>query len=57
MTEPLPETRPPDTTYPAIEPDAALARKNMLWGFSLLAVFLVLFGGSFLVAFVYLWLS
>ncbi|HZQ66521.1 MAG TPA: hypothetical protein VFA66_14995 [Gaiellaceae bacterium] len=57
MAEPLPETRPPDTMHEAIEPDEALARKNMRLGWMLLGVFLLLFGGSFLVAYAYLWLS
>jgi len=57
VAEPLPETRPPDTMHEAIEPDEALARKNMRLGWMLLGVFLLLFGGSFLVAYAYLWLS
>jgi hypothetical protein len=57
MAEVLPETRPPDTMHEAIEPDAALARKNMLLGWMLLGLFLLLFGGAFLVAYAYLWLS
>ena len=57
MAEPLPETRPPDTMHEAIEPDAPLARKNMLLGWMLLGIFLLLFGGTFLVAYAYLWLS
>ena len=54
MSEPLPEPRVPDMTHPAIEPDAELSRKNMLWGWALLGVFLLLFGGTVGVAFVYL---
>ena len=34
-----------------------LARKNMLWGWALFGLFCVLFGGTILVALVYLWLS
>jgi len=48
---------PPETTQEAIEPDDALARKNMLWAWALVGLFLVLFGGTFGVAFVYLWLD
>ena len=57
MTEPLPETRPPETMHEAIEPDAALARKNMRLAWLLVALFLILFGGTFAVALAYLWLS
>jgi hypothetical protein len=35
----------------------ALARKNTRWAWSLVALFLFLFGGTFLVAYAYLWLS
>ena len=57
MTEPLPEHRPPDTMHDAIEPDPVLARKNMRLAWLLVALFLVLFGGTFLVGLAYLWLS
>ena len=57
MTELLPDTRPPETMYEAIEPDEALARKNVRLALFLVALFLVLFGGTFLVAYVYNWLS
>ena len=57
MTEVLPETRPPETMHEAIEPDAALARKNMRLAWLLVALFLILFGGTFAVALAYLWLS
>jgi len=54
MTEPLPEPRPPETTQEAVSPDAELARKNNLWGWALFGVFLLLFGGTFGIALVYL---
>jgi len=57
VTEPVAEISPPETMQEAIEPDAALARKNVRWAWSLVAIFLLLFGGTFAVAFVYLWLS
>ena len=57
MTEPLPETRPPETMHEAIEPDAALARKNMRLAWVLVVLFLLLFGGTFAVGLAYLWLS
>jgi hypothetical protein len=57
VSEPLPETRPPDTMYEAIEPDEALARKNIRMGWLLVGLFILLFGGTFLVAYAYLWLD
>jgi hypothetical protein len=57
VTEPLPQPRPPDTLHEAISPDAALARKNNIWGLLLLGVFIVLFAGTFVIGLVYLWLD
>ena len=57
MTEPLPENRPPDTMHEAIEPDDALALKNIRLAWFLVVLFLLLFGGTFLVGLAYLWLS
>jgi hypothetical protein len=57
VSEPLPETRPPDTMYEAIEPDETLARKNIRMGWLLVGLFILLFGGTFLVAYAYLWLD
>jgi hypothetical protein len=37
--------------------EAEIARKNMVWGWALLGVFCLLFGGTVGVAYVYLWLS
>ena len=37
--------------------DAELARKNMLWGWALFGLFIVLFAGTVAVAFIYLWLD
>ena len=37
--------------------DAAIARKNMRWGWALFGLFWVLFGGTVGVAFIYLWLT
>ena len=34
-----------------------LRRKNMRWGWALLGLFILLFGGTAGVAFIYLWLS
>jgi hypothetical protein len=59
MTELVPEpTTAPTTLVEA--PDIAereLARKNLLWGWALVGLFLVIFGGTLGVAFVYLWLD
>jgi hypothetical protein len=57
MTETLPESRPPETMHEAIEPDEALARKNMRLAWLLVVLFLILFGGTFLVGYAYIWLS
>jgi hypothetical protein len=39
------------------EAERELARKNLMWGWSLFALFLVLFAGTVGIAFVYLWLD
>jgi hypothetical protein len=57
MTETLPESRPPETMHEAIEPDEALARKNLRFAELLVVLFLILFGGTFLIGLSYLWLS
>jgi hypothetical protein len=54
MSEPVPQTRPAETTHEPVSPDAELARKNMLWGWALLGVFVLLFGGTVGIALVYL---
>ncbi len=54
MTEPVPETRPPDVTVAPVEPDRELAHRNNVFGLALLGLFLLLFGGTFVIAFVYL---
>jgi hypothetical protein len=55
MAEPLSEP----TTF--VEPhdiaERGLAHKNMVWGWALFGLFLVLFGGTVGVALVYLWLD
>jgi hypothetical protein len=57
MTETLPESRPPETMNEAIEPDEALAHKNLRFAWLLVVLFLILFGGTFLIGLSYLWLS
>ena len=54
MTEPLPETRPPDVTVQPVEPDTELAHRNNVFGLALFALFLLIFGGTWLIAFLYL---
>jgi hypothetical protein len=57
LTEPVHEPLPPRTTVEPVDPSLALARKNMAWGFALFGIFLLLFAGTILVAFAYLWLD
>jgi hypothetical protein len=58
MAEPLSEPLPPTILVdPPDIADRALARKNIVWGWALFGLFLVLFGGTVGVAFVYLWLD
>jgi nitrogen fixation protein FixH len=40
-----------------LEVDPETARKNLILGWALFAVFLLLFGGTVAVAFVYLWVA
>jgi hypothetical protein len=54
VTEPLPETRPPDVTVEPVDPDSELAHRNNVVGLALFGLFLLIFGGTFLIAFVYL---
>jgi hypothetical protein len=54
VTERVPEPRPPEVTVAPVEPDAALAHRNNVLGLALFGLFLLLFGGTFLIAFVYL---
>jgi hypothetical protein len=57
MAEPLPEPTPPRTAHDPVEAERALARKNMVWGWALVGLFLLLFAGTAGVALVYLWLD
>jgi hypothetical protein len=54
VTEPVPQPPPPLTMHEPPDPEAALARKNLLFGLALLGLFLLLFAGIVLVAVVYL---
>jgi hypothetical protein len=57
VAEPVPETTEDPVEHPVFDVDAELARKNLQWGWALFGLFCLLFGGTFGVAFVYLWLS
>ena len=46
--------RPPPGTRDPVDVTPALARKNMLWGWALFGIFVLLFAGTVVVAFVYL---
>jgi hypothetical protein len=57
MTEPVPEPTPPQTYSDPGANAREVAHKNMIWGWSLLAVFVLLFAATVGIAFVYLWLD
>ncbi len=54
MTERLPEPTPPMTMEEPVEPDAELARRNVIFGLALFAFVLLLYGATILVAYIYL---
>jgi hypothetical protein len=54
LAEPLPEPAGPETRHPPVDDHAALARKNLLWGWALFGLFVLLFAGTVVVALVYL---
>jgi hypothetical protein len=54
VTEPVPESRPPERTVLPVEPDRELAHRNNVLGVALFGLFLLIFGGTFVIAFVYL---
>jgi hypothetical protein len=57
MSELAPPSRAPDLMHSAVEQTPELERKNMRWAWGLFGLFLLLFGGTFGVGLVYLWLS
>ena len=57
MTEPVPQPPPPRTTVAPVDPSLELARKNLAWGLALFGIFVLLFGGTVLIALAYLWLD
>ena len=54
MSEPVPEPPSPRTTYPPVEADAELARRNAVLGLVLFVIALLVFGGTIGVALLYL---
>jgi hypothetical protein len=54
MTEPPPELPTTRTTYPPVEADAELARRNAVLGLVLFVLALLVFGGTIGVALLYL---
>jgi hypothetical protein len=54
VTEPLPETRPPDFVVEPVEADGELAHRNNVFGLALFGLSLLIFAGTFLIAFIYL---
>ena len=54
MTEPLFEPPPPRETTDPVEAEHELARKNMIFGWALFGIVVMLFAGTVLVALVYL---
>jgi hypothetical protein len=54
VTEPVPQPPPPQTMHEPPEPEAALARKNLVFGLALFGVFMLLFAGTVIVALIYL---
>lgn len=57
MTEPV-ESPPPSEGVPPpvepVDPEQELARRNNVFGWALFGLFLLLFAGTWLVAFIYL---
>ena len=54
MTEPLVEPRPPDTTVEPRDPDRELARRNLVFGWALFGLSMLLFAGTVVVGLIYL---
>ena len=49
------ERSPEPVNDPNLDP--ALARKNILWGLAIFGLFVLLFAGTVVVAFIYLWVG
>jgi hypothetical protein len=54
VTEPLPQTPQPDFIVEPVEPNVEIAHRNNVLGLALFGLFLLIFGGTILIAFVYL---
>jgi hypothetical protein len=54
MTEPLEQPTPPQTMHEPADPEAELARRNMIFGLALFGFVLLLYGATILVAYIYL---
>jgi hypothetical protein len=54
VTEPLPETRPPDFVVEPVEVNDELAHRNNVFGLALFGLALLILAGTFLIAFIYL---
>jgi hypothetical protein len=50
-------SHPPDMMRDAVGPTPELDRKNMRLGFAFVALFLLMFAGTFAIAYIYLWLD
>ncbi len=57
LVEPAPPPPAPRRYYEPVEPAGDVARKNLVLGLGLFALFLLIFGATFLVAYVYLHFS
>ena len=54
MTERLPEPVPPRTTNDPVEPSGEIARKNVLLGWALFGIALLMAAGAVVVSLIYL---
>jgi hypothetical protein len=54
VTEPLFEPEPPRDLTDPVEAERDLARRNMLFGWALFALFVVIFAGTVVVGLIYL---
>ena len=57
MSELLPASRPPDLMHAAVEADPRARAQEHALGLVVVRAFLLLFGGTFAVGLVYLWLT